>query len=190
MWFEKACRCLIVASQILHLKYSGVVCIRITCVLATDIAQRIFPQRVHSNLPSSLKNTISGRNSSTYWTSKPENSGIFNSLQCFISLMTSILTGNKVSTFYLKKTLTKYWMPCSDIFRRGSYSKVSKFYVPSLTFFGKKGGNYPRGGILFEGGYWILIQEIQYLVLSLHLRIYFDSPLILNWLSGLGTSEA
>ena len=124
MWFENACRCLIVASQILHLKYSGVVCIRITCVLATDIAQRIFPQRVHSNLPSSLKNTISGRNSSTYWTSKPENSGkfkfvwncsnlfqlvwIFNSLQCFISLMISILTGNKVSKFYLKRTLIKH----------------------------------------------------------------------------------
>ena len=110
MWFEKACRCLIVASQILHLKYSGVVCIRITCVLATDIAQRIFPQRVHSNLPSSLKNTISGRNSSTYWTSKPKNSGIFNSLQCFISLMISILTGNKVSKKFQKKTLIKHLM--------------------------------------------------------------------------------
>ena len=127
MWFENACRCLIVASQILHLKYSGAMCFWITWVLATDIWHRILPQRVHSNLPSSLMNTISGRNSS-YWPSKPENSGkfkfvwncsnlfqlvwIFNSLQCFISLMISILTGNKVSKFYLKRTLTKHGNSC------------------------------------------------------------------------------
>ena len=155
MWFENACRCLIVASQILHLKYSGVVCIRITWVLATDIAQRIFPQRVHSNLPSSLKKTISGRNSSTYWTSKPENSGIFNSLKCFISLMTSILTGNKVSKFILKETLTKHSISCCislsvKLFFMTSLDgeAIQKFqnfmYLSSLTFFGKKGGNYSK----------------------------------------------
>ena len=34
-----------------------------------------------------------------------------------------------------------------DIFRRGNYLKVSKFYVLILTIFLKK------GGILFKGGY-------------------------------------
>ena len=53
-------------------------CIRRTWVFATDFWVRIAPQRVHWNpFPSSLSKTISFRNSSTYWTSKPEISGIW-----------------------------------------------------------------------------------------------------------------
>jgi hypothetical protein len=48
------------------------------------------------------------------------------------------------------------------------WTVCEKLYVLSLTFFGKKGGELFHGGILFK-----LIQEM-YLVLSLHLQIYFQ----------------
>ena len=73
--------------------------------------------------------------------------------------MTSILTGNKVSKFILKETLTKHSISCCislsvKLFFMTSLDgeAIQKFqnfmYLSSLTFFGKKGG--------------ILINEIQY----------------------------